>query len=155
MSSTKTCYKCCKDKSVDNFAIHRKRPDGLQSMCKPCANATRVKHYRESPAEKLRMRITAQETMNRNNEYLLQYLLKHPCIDCGETDPIVLEFDHRDDKSDNVANMVFRRLGIERLQREIDKCDIRCANCHRRKSHIFRGTYRARALDPLSYVEAA
>ena len=59
----------------------------------------------------------------------------HHCVDCGESDPVVLEFDHREPgvKKDNIAKLV-RYLSIEALQQEIDKCDVRCANCHRRKT---------------------
>lgn len=64
------------------------------------------------------------------------YLSKHPCIDCGEDDPIVLEFDHRDpsEKTANIGDMVSRVKGhsVQRVMDEIAKCDVRCANCHRR-----------------------
>lgn len=54
------------------------------------------------------------------------------CADCGETDPIVLEFDHvRGNKSGNVSMMI-QRSSWGALIREMNKCDIRCANCHAR-----------------------
>jgi hypothetical protein len=70
----------------------------------------------------------------RNQEYVKAYLLGHPCVDCGEKDIIVLDFDHRDR-----ANKVFaigRMIGgrLDRLIQEIEKCDVRCANCHRRRT---------------------
>jgi hypothetical protein len=64
------------------------------------------------------------------------YLLEHPCVDCGENDIRVLEFDHRDpsEKSGGISRMVGDRCGIERIAAEVEKCDVRCANCHRRRS---------------------
>ena len=68
---------------------------------------------------------------------LLEYLSERACIDCGEKDPIVLEFDHRSpkEKSRNVARMLSGHFSWESVIGEIEKCEIRCANCHRRKSY--------------------
>lgn len=64
------------------------------------------------------------------------YLCNHPCVDCGESDPVVLEFDHvRGVKDTNVANLISGAGRMQRLMDEIAKCDVRCANCHRRKTH--------------------
>jgi len=72
----------------------------------------------------------------RNKTYVLGYLTQHPCVDCGEKDPIVLEFDHRDpkEKCDNIAHLISTRSTIKIIEKEITKCDVRCANCHRRKT---------------------
>jgi hypothetical protein len=63
-----------------------------------------------------------------------QYLAKHPCVDCGETDLRCLDFDHRDGatKQSNVAKLLGDALSWNRVLVEIEKCDVRCANCHRR-----------------------
>jgi hypothetical protein len=66
---------------------------------------------------------------------VIGYLLSHPCIDCGEDDPVVLDFDHvRGEKKYNIAQMV-RSLTLPIVLEEIAKCDVRCANCHRRKTY--------------------
>lgn len=56
-----------------------------------------------------------------------------PCADCGQTfDPIAMDFDHvRGEKNDNVGSMVARGVALDRIQAEIDKCELVCANCHR------------------------
>jgi hypothetical protein len=84
------------------------------------------------------------KTAIRNATYVREYLKTHSCVDCSETDPVVLEFDHvRGIKDIPIARAIRRQYSIDRLQREIDKCDVRCANCHRRKTaderHWFRG----------------
>ncbi len=71
---------------------------------------------------------------------ILEYLKSHPCVDCGESDPIVLEFDHERDKVANIAIMLRDILPWKVIKNEINKCSVRCANCHRRKT--IKGTYK-------------
>jgi hypothetical protein len=61
---------------------------------------------------------------------------KGGCVDCPEKDPVVLDFDHRDrsKKIGDVGQMVAKGIGISRIRAEIAKCEIRCANCHRRRT---------------------
>ena len=60
------------------------------------------------------------------------FVESHPCVDCGEGDPIVLEFDHtRGTKVDNVRTLTNSRV---KAWEELMKCDVVCANCHRRRT---------------------
>lgn len=72
---------------------------------------------------------------------ILAYLLEHPCVDCGESDPVVLDFDHLRDKTKNVTAML--NSTWPRIRREIEKCEVVCANCHRRRTAARGGFYRA------------
>lgn len=77
--------------------------------------------------------LQARYVINRRN--LIEYLNQHPCIDCGETDIVVLEFDHREPstKRAKIAN-ILGSWNWETVMIEIDKCDVRCANDHRRRT---------------------
>lgn len=76
-----------------------------------------------------------REIWLRNLQFIYDYYSVHPCVDCGESDPIVLEFDHvRDSKIKAVSILVKGRYSLEAIQNEIDKCEVRCANCHKRKT---------------------
>jgi hypothetical protein len=68
------------------------------------------------------------------------------CSVCGETHPACLDFHHRDPykKSFNLAEGWKTRTWQEILD-EVDKCDILCANCHR-KHHSDRMKSRGRLL---------
>ena len=78
----------------------------------------------------------------RNVRHLWDYLLSHPCVDCGEADPVVLEFDHvRGNKVASLSNMAQRQFSIAKLDAEIAKCEVRCANCHKRKTAREQGWY--------------
>lgn len=71
----------------------------------------------------------------RNRDFLFDYLNSHPCVDCGETDYLVLEFDHvLGKKKMGVATMAHRSFSLETIKKEIDKCVVRCCNCHRRRT---------------------
>ena len=64
-----------------------------------------------------------------------EFLIEQACVDCGEADPIVLEFDHvRGTKQDNVSTLIGRAFSWKRILEEVAKCEVRCANCHRRKT---------------------
>lgn len=69
-----------------------------------------------------------------NKQYVYNLLLESSCADCGEKDPVVLEFDHVRDKDMNISLLLAGGYSLERIQKEIEKCIIRCANCHRRKT---------------------
>ncbi len=71
-------------------------------------------------------------------EKLLDFLSTKKCIDCGEKDPVVLDFDHIDpsNKFKSVSQMLSGHYSWKSLLVEMSKCEIRCANCHRRKSYI-------------------
>ncbi len=77
-----------------------------------------------------------QKHRDGNRKKLLAYLLEHPCVDCGESDPVVLEFDHvRGEKRFTIARAVSGSTRSWKLIKiEIDKCEVRCANCHVRRT---------------------
>lgn len=78
-------------------------------------------------------------------DWVLRHLRAHPCVDCGEDDVRVLEFDHRDGAVKGAAVAVLARGGysLDRVRSEIVQCDVRRANCHRRRTHEQRGWWGA------------
>jgi len=73
--------------------------------------------------------------------YLIDYFETHPCVDCGERDPVVLEFDHLADKSFCIGGAIHDRKWQSILD-EIAKCVVVCANCHRRRTATRRDSLR-------------
>ena len=137
----KKCSGCKIYKESNCYHINKNRSDGLQSFCKSCNTVWVRKRYLR---DKKYYDKKNKETKVRNQQFLLDHLLLHPCIDCGERDPVVLEFDHINKKTKNVTYMAEKMYCIKRIISEIDKCVIRCANCHRRKTAIDRNYYRIR-----------
>lgn len=81
------------------------------------------------------------------------------CVDCGNTDPRVLHFDHLDvaTKTSGVPDLVRRRgLNHPDVWAEVDKCALRCANCHAIKTFeegdYFNGKARQHS-DPPDFVQ--
>ena len=95
------------------------------------------KHYLANK-EKMMARaiIYKRKARKRNRVFVSNHLKEHPCVDCGEYNILVLEFDHvRGKKRKCVANLVGSAVSLATMQKEIDKCDVRCANCHRKKTY--------------------
>ena len=69
---------------------------------------------------------------------ILDFLSTKACIDCGETDPVVLDFDHVNPrkKFKSVSKMLSGHYSWNSVLEEIEKCQVRCANCHRRRTYV-------------------
>ncbi len=116
---------------MSDFHKSRGRRDGLQSYCRECSTRNQrrwLKRHRD-----VRHRYT-RSVRQKHVLRKMEYLRGRSCVDCGETDPLVLEFDHRSGKSKNVADLVRSTVSWKRIEQEMAKCEIRCANCHRRKT---------------------
>jgi hypothetical protein len=57
------------------------------------------------------------------------------CIDCGINNHIILDFDHLRDKKYNISRMVHDGFSWKAIEKEIKKCQIVCANCHRIRTY--------------------
>lgn len=136
ISIMKICTACEFDYPApleDYFGKRAESKDGLQQRCNKClAVARKLDYSRKISYYKRKAAIHNAEYRKRNLQFMVDYLKEHPCVDCGETDPIVLEFDHLGNKDCNVSSMT--TLSIERVKEEIAKCEVRCGNCHKRKT---------------------
>lgn len=139
----KRCPRCGEWKVLSEFHRNRTKPDGLQRVCKPCNIAINKQWYRDHPeARAARMDEYARRRREANQRRVWDYLLAHPCEDCGETDPIVLDFDHQRDKVANVSALFGHPWST--ILAEIEKCEVVCANCHRRRTAAQFTTFRHR-----------
>lgn len=149
----KTCHTCRIELPLDQFPPNRARSDGRQSMCRACyASYQREYHRRrveEDPEYRDRTRTARRDRQRRirreNHRQLLRHFARHPCVDCGEGDHVVLTFDHvRGTKRFTIADRLYT-MRWERLLEEIAKCEVVCANCHMRRTARRAGYYRGLA----------
>lgn len=132
----KKCFTCKKEKSVSEFYKRASRKSGVASSCIECDRQYRKKHYSDNSSYyKKKARRISILLIEKNINRVISYLREHLCVDCGEKDIVVLQFDHvRGKKVKAVSYMVYNCYSWERIKREIEKCDVRCANCHIRKT---------------------
>jgi hypothetical protein len=127
----KTCSTCQIQKPLSEFGNNKSKKDGKQCYCKDCGRVNDRKHYANNSSRKEKITVARQNAKLRNKEFVINYLLTHPCVDCGETDPFFLEFDHKESKLLEVGSMVTWAWSIEKIIQEINKCEVRCVKCHK------------------------
>jgi hypothetical protein len=138
----KLCRRCDQVKPIDQFGINRSKRDGRQIHCIPCRKIVNAESYQKTKYVQNPKRAAANVANKaRNQQFVLGYLLEHPCVDCGETDIVVLQFDHQGNKVAHVAKLMAGSL--VRLKEEILKCEVVCANCHTRRTAKTFGWWRA------------
>lgn len=140
------CTKCGEFRQLSMFRIRRGKHE---QPCKKCCSEYGRRHYRNNKQYYI-------DKADKRNAIVLEqvrrivweYLRNHPCVDCGNDDPRVMEFDHvRGVKKYNVSEMQNQRHTVKALMEEIAKCDIRCANCHRIKTYHQFGWHQPKMLE--------
>ena len=94
-----------------------------------------------------RQRANKENARKRAREHIAEYFTTHRCVDCGESDPIVLTFDHlpgKHEKRADVSELVHDGYGLDAIKAEIAKTDVVCFNCHSLRTQQRTGAYRFR-----------
>jgi hypothetical protein len=111
-------------------------------MCRSCRAAYHHELYEANRARYITQAAVRRKALHiERTRYLLEHFKTHPCSDCGEADPVVLEFDHVGPKLFNIASDLVDRSWPSILA-EIEQCEVVCANCHRRRTVERRGGLR-------------
>ena len=123
------CSKCKEEVPQEQFSRDRSRATGYSSRCKPCQRVMSNKHYADN-----------KEVYKQRNYYRKEYIKKYikeikknsECCVCGIRDHRVLQFHHREqsDKEFNISEAAGKKMSLDRLNKEIEKCDMMCANDH-------------------------
>lgn len=130
-SSMKFCRKCNQTKEIYHFKVKYIKTGKLQSYCIDCQRQYRKQHY-EQNKEKYKKLIEKRKREIR--DLYTDYKRNLRCSHCGEDESCCLEFHHRDNnKESNVSSMPFEGNSWESIKKEIDKCIVLCANCHRKE----------------------
>jgi len=136
------CGRCGEMKPADEFAWRRKARGQRDNYCRPSRSDYKRSHYAANRQRYIDNALRRKQALAaERTAYLIAYFAAHPCVDCGETDPLVLEFDHLGDKVFTIAAGL-RDRPWQAILDEIEKCEVVCANCHRRRTALRRGSLR-------------
>ena len=120
------CSKCGKTKALSSFQMAYRTERNRWSregVCKPCVSIRGKEKHKNSNLD--------------IRKYVFDYLKTHPCVDCGETNVLALEFDHLHSKKFDIGTALGRSTKLaNRVKSEIKKCVVRCSTCHRIKTHM-------------------
>jgi hypothetical protein len=129
------CSGLCKQLLPESeFNKHKKRKDGLQTVCKKC-NQQRSERYYQENREKHKNYVSSHRLarIKRIKDFVNNVKHTKGCLVCRENDPDVLDFHHIDpSEKEFTLSRGKRRLGIQKIQQEINKCVVLCSYCHRR-----------------------
>ena len=144
LPAVRVCARCHTSKPLTEFPIKSAARGTYRSYCRPCCSEYGKEHYRRNVAAYMdRAKARASIDRQRNRDFIAEYLSTHPCVDCGEADPVVLEFDHRDPKTKRAeVGRLVHTTTLPAVRAELEKCDVRCGNCHRIKTAGQFGSYR-------------
>lgn len=135
MKKLKHCNKCNEDKPLSGFSKLKAAKDGLNYYCKPCQRAANracwIPYYKKE-----RKRLLKKQVLKiKERTQLLAKLKDKPCADCGNKFPFYsMDFDHVRGKKEFAVSSA-GNLKWSRILKEIAKCDVVCANCHRARTY--------------------
>jgi hypothetical protein len=131
----KRCQKCHIEKDEEEYSWRWKALGKRDAICKECRKIFNDQYFNGPAKERHLEQVRERKQIAREvaRDYVSNYLASHPCESCGEADIRVLEFHHIGQKSQTISLMVGEGYSTDRIQRELEQCQVLCANCHRWK----------------------
>ncbi len=129
----KHCKRCNETKNNTEFGFKNKEKGWLQAYCRLCNKTYQKEHYDNNKQDYIdKAAVANKRYRTATYKWIKSYVLENPCVDCGNNDFRVAHFDHvdRTTKSYEISLGISKKYSIAKLQKEIDKCVVRCANCH-------------------------
>lgn len=136
----KICSKCDKKKILTEFYSRKNgsRKGKYYEKCKDCMKERGRNYYHKNHERQLRLALIRRANYRKVLRDFLDSIKNQPCMDCKNNyPPYVMDFDHRnsEDKDKEVARMVAGGWSKNNIMKEVKKCDLVCANCHRIRTY--------------------
>ena len=153
----KTCNRCKEEKPLTEF--NKKRKSGVQAYCRPCQREYQQNHYENNRPTTLAVIYEGRKKRRKEIRlFLAAFYESHPCVDCGETDITVLDFDHLLEKNFGLNKAIADVMPIDKIKAELENGEVRCSNCHRKitaeRTRNWRWRYKmGLSIDELNYTE--
>jgi len=127
----KICSKCHLEKEETEFYHKTGSRTKLKARCKSCGRAACRQNYINNKPERKAKALIRQR---RWKKWYQEKKGNLKCGKCGESFGACLEFHHRNPskKEYSISTMIGRGWPFSKIEEEMDKCDILCANCHRK-----------------------
>lgn len=131
--ATKTCTACDQEKSVEDFGVKNVLTGLRQSYCKQCQREKAKAHYEANKTSYLVRNARRAEEVAK---YVDELKAKTPCVDCGQVfKPRISDWHHKDSSTKlKIVSVLRHSTTLPAVLREIEKCDLLCANCHRERT---------------------
>ena len=128
----KTCSKCKIEKLEMEFNKRPKTSDGLNYQCKTCTReAIRNCYYKRADYYKQK----ALKCKQKIADFVKHIKETTPCKDCGNSyEFYLMDFDHLNEKKFNMGHA--RNKGFDQVKKEIEKCEVLCCFCHRKRTYF-------------------
>ncbi len=137
----KEYYRLNKEKKAQYTAQYQKEhPEKIREI----SRRYRKRHPERARENSRKSRNKRQKDKVTVSSYLISKYSNIPCMDCSGIFPFcAMDFDHRPEelKSFGIATMNDLNITSERIskiEKEISKCDLVCATCHRIRTYIKR-----------------
>lgn len=126
------CCRCGLLKTEFTIRYKDGKPYNFQNHCTDCQRMSQSRSTKK-PSYRIKLKKRRDQKRINNSKKILEYFKKHHCVDCGESNPFKLLFDHvRGQKLFSIGKKI-RDMSWSRIEDEINKCDVRCVNCHLRR----------------------
>jgi hypothetical protein len=134
MVNVKHCHVCDRTLSTAEFSRNRSAKDGCQTACKSCCKKRHNAYYQKNAERHKKVARVWNAKRLAETKEIAQTAKKGGCIVCGETEYVCLDFHHLDpnEKEFNIGRALRGEKSLEMLRDEIAKCEVLCANCHRK-----------------------
>lgn len=147
LTNLRACNVCKQEKPFEEYSFRDKKNKTPSSTCRECQKKVSIEHYKQNMDVYKKRAVTHnRKTKIENQKKICEYLTMHPCEECGETNICVLEFHHycSKEKEGAISSMITSSgaTSWETIKKEIQKCRVLCANCHRKITQDERHSYR-------------
>lgn len=127
----KKCPKCKTLKTFESFTKNTKYKDGLSTYCRNCRTLIDAEFYKRNIVKISKRKKQEQKERYTVNKKISDALkASTPCKDCNKYwHPCQMQFDHLLNKKYNISEMLSNHTW-NTIEKEIQKCELVCANCH-------------------------
>lgn len=119
----KTCFKCKEQKDDSEFCKNR-------NLCKKCNNNNVKHYYANNQIYKASIKAKSEKHKQKTIKMISDFKSLYGCLFCHEKDSCCLQFHHLNPSEKDFEIHGGSKRNVESYKKEIQKCEIVCANCH-------------------------